>query len=259
MNLNKVYRALYLYHEDGRLNFHFISEKTGLSPKQIRKVIKGEAFPRVYRDFMIDMKKDDFSRTYKIPNPRNLTEGQYDNLKNKCLMKIIHLGFQMRDIRGYLVEQDIREKDIDKLLNELVEDYSQKISEAKEKKLKDILNVLVLPTKKGIDFRYNIVDLYPHPKLNDYNMVTGVEYKLHKSFLMPEELFDFYCDSEDKSLEQPKKEKRGRPNKYPAEMIEQWVKMREFGCTYREIGKKFGVNPNVVTNNISKMKKVRES
>ncbi|MGG0418253.1 hypothetical protein ABEY52_19645 [Priestia aryabhattai] len=259
MDLNKIYRALYLYYENSRFNFNFISDETGLSYKQIREAIEGSSFPRVHSDFMKDRENGDFNRTYETPSPRNLTGGQYHKLKIKCLMKIIHLGFEMRDIKGYLVKQDIKEKDLDNLLTELAGDYSEKISEAKEKKVKDILDVLNKPTKKGIDYRYNIVDLYPHPKLNDFNVVTGVDYQPHKGFLIPQELFDFYCDSEDCSLEQPKEEKRGRPNKYPTEMIEQWVEMRELGCTYREIGEKFGVSTNVINNNISRFKKVRES
>ena len=69
MDLNKIYRARYLYKVDGVKDIKAIAEATGLSLEMARKAVNDSMkdYPMIKADFKADQEAGDFSRQYEIP------------------------------------------------------------------------------------------------------------------------------------------------------------------------------------------------
>lgn len=239
MDYNRAYKALYLYHIEERQSLNYISDETGLSPKQIRQLAKGSLYPTVYLHFMKDRKTEDFSREYPHKT-KKLKDSALKHLREDCINQIIHLGADLRDVRSYLLEQDFYENDVNKIIKSLAKDYGEDIEREKRNKINMILDVLKMPTKFGIDYRNKIIELYPHPKLNQYYFTIGVEYKPFRSYKMPDDLFDYYCTME-------------RMEKKKPSVRDQWVNLHNQGIAIYKIAKQYGVSHNTVKRHLTKV------
>jgi hypothetical protein len=217
MDLNKVYKALYLYHVEGYSNINKIADETGLYPKLINMLIKGEAYGSVVSDFMSDKKAEDFTRVYNLVKPVKLSKIEYLDVLSNYLQKLLSGRATMRDIRGYLTEDDIYEPQARKMLKELEKAYNSKIEEVLDDKLFNILEVLRKPIKWSIDKDGNIIEIFPHPVLNKQNEVIGIEYKKERAYLLPDELFDRYCSLQDDIEREDKKGLNAQPRSYKDE------------------------------------------
>lgn len=232
MDYNRAYKALYLYHIEERQSLNYISDETGLSPKQIRQLAKGSLYPTVYLHFMKDRETEDFSRGYPYKT-RKIKDSNINPLLETCTKQILHLGSDLRDVKGYLLDQDYHEGDIKTILKNLAQNYTKDIEEVKKDKIRQILNILKMPTKFGIDYRNKIIELYPHPKLNQYYVTIGVEYKPFRSYRMPDDLFDYYCKME-------------RMEKKNPSVRDQWVNLHNQGIAIYRIAKQYGVSHQTV-------------
>lgn len=256
MDYNRAYKALYLYYMEERQSLNYVSDETGLSPKQIMKLAKGGLYPTVYLHFKKDRKVGDFSRQYSHKT-RKIKESTLNYLREVCIQQIIHLGADLRDIKGYLLDEDLHENDVKDILKSITKDYSKDIEHAKKSKLTKILDVLEMPTKFGIDSKNNTVELYPHPKLNQYYFPIGVEYKPCKSYKMPDDLFEYYCEQQDKvnNIKQTDGYKGVRKSSFKRttkEDVAQWLEMISEGYTALEIARLCKVNPTTVRYHLGK-------
>lgn len=231
MDYNRAYKALYLYHIEERQSLNYISDETGLSPKQIRQLAKGSLYPTVYLHFMKDRETEDFSRGYPYKT-RKIKDSNINPLLETCTKQILHLGADLRDVKGYLLDQDYHEGDIKTILKNLAQNYTKDIEEVKKDKIRQILNILKLPTKFGIDFKNNIVTLYPHPKLNNFYIPVGVEYKTYRSYKMPDDLFEDFCSNQDTKQPSTPKEKVNK---------EEWQLLYKKGIAISEIANRYSV------------------
>lgn len=192
MDFNKAYKAIHMYYAEGITNIDKISEETGVRPKLINRLIKGEAFPAVLADYKADAEAGDFSRVYELPKPVKLSKLDYVSVYNSYLTKLLAGRETLSDIKGFLIEDDIEAKQANKMYKSLETAYNEQIEQVLEDKLLNILEVLELPTKWSIDKDGNVIDIYPHPVLNVANDVIGVQYKKDKAFLIPDGLYDVY-------------------------------------------------------------------
>ncbi|PGV52470.1 hypothetical protein [Bacillus sp. AFS037270] len=193
MDFNKAYKAIHMYYSEGITNVDKISDETGIRPKLINRLIKGDAFPAVLADYKADAEAGDFSRVYEMPKLVRLNQIDYISVYNSFLTKLLSGRETLADVRGFLIEDDIDAKQAKKMYEALETAYNEQIELVLEDKLLNILEVLEQPTKWGIDKAGNVIELYPHPVLNGVNEVIGVQYKKDKSFLIPDELYDVYC------------------------------------------------------------------
>ncbi|MFC0235141.1 hypothetical protein [Fictibacillus phosphorivorans] len=260
MDLNRIYKALYLYHEEGYSNINKIADEAQIYPKQVKKLIEGKGFKKVLDDFKADQATRDFTRVYAVPKLKKLKPIDYTCLKDTYLSKLMSNRATLEDIQCFLLEDDVEPKQADKMYKELESLYNTMYQNMMEIKLFNVLEVLKQPNKWAIGNDGKIIDVYPHPVLNDELRIVGIEYKKEKNYLLPEELLEVYCKLQDK-IESVNKHRgaknyyvKGKKSKYPAEVIEQWIQMREFGCSYPVIAEKYNVPLGSVSYHINKYK-----
>jgi hypothetical protein len=262
MNLNKVYLTLQLYFVEGYSNLFKISDESGLHPKLIKKVIRGEKYADVFADFMADRKAEDFSRTYPLPKTSKVSQLDYIDLYSRYLNRLLSGGTTLRDVRGYLLEDNIDVKQAEKMLKALENEYTEKIEQVIEDKLFAILEVQRKPVKWTIGADGKLVEIYPHPKLNKANRVIGIEYKTYKVIDIPDKLFDAYCtlmDDIDKAGKKTKvsvKSKSGKGSKQAKakSLMFLWLGQYESGATYKEIAEKTDFSEPTVIKYVRKAK-----
>ncbi|RVT57632.1 hypothetical protein [Niallia taxi] len=263
MDFNKAYKALYLYHEEGYSNYKKIASEADIeSTELVKKVIEGRLFKSIQDEFKQDTARGDFGRTYPIPEPKNLSETEYDELKDRYLSRLMSSKNTIEDIRIYLILDDVEPKQATKMLGELTAIYNSMYEDMLDNKLFAVLDVLNKPTKWGMDAEGIIITVYPHPVLSNDYKVKGIEYKSYKSYEMPELLLDRYIVLQDeidvieakyqKSTSKKKEEKRGRKSKYSAELIQQWKDLRQSGMSCRAVSEQYNVPYNIVSYHTNK-------
>lgn len=132
-----------------------------------------------------------------------------------------------------------------------------RIEDALDNLLYKAMEEMQRPTKVGLDFAGNFVELYPVPVFKG-NHVIRTEYKPAKAkhVILPDELFIRYCILMDE-LEPPMLNDRKKKHT-EADVIE-WVQLREQGMTYLEIASATGAKKGTVSNYIRKHQKKKEA
>lgn len=241
MDYNKVYKVLYLYHEEGYGNLKRIAGMTKLHYTLVEKIIKGDIFSDVLEQYKQDEATGKFDRTYSIPPIVKLNEEQYDSLKHEYIQELLLKKKTIDDIRCSLIIKDIHNKQAEKMIEELTY-FAELTKDYLERKMADILKVLELPEKWSIGDDGYMINIYPHPVLTDDYKVKSVEYKPYKSFLMPEALWEMYIIKEEK-------EGVNRKPQVSTEVIEEWKQMRNEGITCKEIARIYKVSLSCVSYN----------
>lgn len=190
MDKNLVYRSLYLHYTEG-LNLSEVSAETGLTKRVIKAIVKEVREPEVANDYFKDRKAGDYSREYPKPEYRKLGQIDLAMLENRYISLIIGDVATIKEIKSYMLEDDIEPKQAKKLLNTLERVAEAKQDEHKDNKLKAILDVLALPSKWVLTDT-GLQTVYVLPILDEKYNVVGTELKPNRSFVIPDELWSRY-------------------------------------------------------------------
>lgn len=256
MDKNRIYKALYLHYVRQITDFDLIAEETGVSPHLLSAVVNGKRFEDVLADFMEDRKAGDFSRVYPAPKLKRLYKAEYEAKRDKYLKRMLDGKWTIKDVYYNLLEDGILENQVERMLKQIDKMYEDSLEDLLNSKLDAILEVLNRSTKLGIDWQNNLVTLYPHPVLDSRGYVRGVEYKKQKAFLLPDKLFDLYCERCDQAEEPQFKQLENGKKVITTKLALKWIDLRDKGMSLKEIAKKYKVTPNVVENNIRLVEEV---
>ncbi|MEC2400919.1 hypothetical protein ABES35_08460 [Bacillus subtilis] len=143
MDKNLVYRSLYLHYIKG-LNLSEVSAETGLTKRVIKAIVSEVREPEVANDYFKDRKTGDYSREYPKPQYKKLNKIDYSMLESRYISLISNDRATIKDIKSYLLEDDVEPKQANKLLKTLTKLYEDKKEELMDVKLRAILDYLSL-------------------------------------------------------------------------------------------------------------------
>lgn len=192
-----------------------------------------------------------------------LSEIEYVDTFNRYLQLLLSGKKKMDDIEGYLIRDNIPDKQAQKMLKGLEKKYQEKIDEVLDEKLFRVLETLEMPTKWAITQQGEVIEVYPHPLLNEEHDVIGIQYNLNKSYLLPELLFKRYevLLSDIQRIEDAYKQTESNNNKKVKEkkanqLMYVWLQEYEAGYTITSIADRYGYSSPTVSKYI---KFVRET
>ena len=192
-----------------------------------------------------------------------LSEIEYVDTFNRYLQLLLSGKKKMDDIEGYLIRDNIPDKQAQKMLKGLEKKYQEKIDEVLDEKLCRVLETLEMPTKWAITQQGEVIEVYPHPLLNEEHDVIGIQYNLNKSYLLPELLFKRYevLLSDIQRIEDAYKQTESNNNKKVKEkkanqLMYVWLQEYEAGYTITSIADRYGYSSPTVSKYI---KFVRET
>ncbi|GLY12511.1 hypothetical protein [Pseudobacillus badius] len=193
-----------------------------------------------------------------------LSELEYVDTFNRYLQLLLSGKKKMDDIKGYLIRDNISDKQAQKMLKGLEKEYQEKIDEVLDEKLFRVLEILEMPTKWVITQQREIKEVYPHPVLNEEHDVIGIQYKLNRSYLLPELLFKRYelLVSDIQRIEGAYKQTESNNNKKVKEkkanqLMYVWLQEYEAGHTITSIADEYGYSSPTVSKYIKLAREAR--
>ena len=176
MDLNKIYRALYLYTVDGVTDIKEIAEQTGLSIGVTREAVDSKRFfPRVKEDFKEDQERGEYSRTYEVKYKRLQADSLAEAI-DRYVNLILRDGKTLDFIKGLMLSDNVKDGQINSVLAEV----ARVVSEHKAERLQDIVEELLeieqLPSKFTINKALEVTEVFPSPMVDRSGHVVAVKY-----------------------------------------------------------------------------------
>lgn len=175
MDLNKIYRALYLYN-DGVTDIKEIAEQTGLSIGLTREAVDSKRFfPKVKEDFKADQEAGNYSRTYEVKHKRLQADSLAEAI-DRYVNLIQRDGKTLDFIKGLMLSDNVRDGQINSVLAKV----SRIVAEHKAERLQDIVEELLeieqLPPKFTINKALEVTEVFPSPMVDRTGHVVAVKY-----------------------------------------------------------------------------------